>query len=168
MNEKYEKELRKLKAKMEAAEEFAKKIPILADKIIERKFTAEDRYISFGPSYKSLHLTWGINRSLFHSKYSPIHDYSVKENYELFLFHIRVNTVNLFDSLSDFDLLEFVKDVDIFYIDKTNLIFYVTDENIEAFLEALNIWYLVAVKKNKQEKLEAQIKKAKNELEKME
>lgn len=163
LRKEYQEELKLLKAKMIKAQNFAEKIPALAEIILERKVTGYEEYFKFGDSYKKLYLGWGINRSFYRSggvRY--IMNYPKDKEYNLPLFSIYVNTYAMFDEHQLFDLYKYLEGVDIFFSDSTNTTFYITDENIGTFLEALNTWYIDACEQLKKYRLQ----KKKEQLEK--
>jgi len=169
MRKEYIEELENLKLQMEAAELFAKKIPLFAEKILKNKYCQEDANLDFGSYYKRMPLAWGIKRHLFNGAGGGhIFNYPKDKEYNLHLFCIYINTCSLFDSHEKFDLYESLEGVDVFFIDKLNSTFYVTDENIEPFLEALYAWFTKASSQLQEYRRLQRIEDLKKELEKQE
>lgn len=166
MRKEYQDELEQLRSRMEKAEQFARKLPVLAEKILSHKFTGEEDWINFGEYYKKIPLQWGITRGLFSNNSNrTITNYPKNKDYSRQLFWIYINSISLFDVHNLFDLHDYLKDVDIFFNDGMNTTFYITDENIEAFLEALNTWYCDAMEKLKLHRLQKQEAELKKKLE---
>lgn len=159
----YRKELKEIEAKMKAAAVFAEKLPIFADKIMENRFDGSEEWVEYANRYKDIPLAWGVNRGF----YSPDNRRDItnrKGEYTGYLFNIYVNSINLYDLHEDFNLYESLKGVDIFFTDTSNSTFYVIDENIEPFLEALNVWYLKAGKEARIVKLQEALKNAQGDV----
>ncbi len=166
MRKEYEDELNALKEKMDKAEAFAARVPVLSDTILNSKITGEEDHIKIGDRYKKIRLSWGICRS-FYRNGGPRYVMNLPKDreYSLHLFSIYINTIDLFDTHQEFDLYEYVKPVDLFFADKLNTTFYVTDEHIEPLLDALNTWYCDAAEKLKRHRLQEQEEKLKRQLE---
>lgn len=159
LNHDYKKELEELENRMIASEEFAKKLPIFAEVIRKNKLNGTEEWAKYGSKYKDICLAWDINRGFYAtSNRRTITNYTGV--YSGYLFNIYVNSYALFDLHNNFNLYESLKNVDIFFADTMNSTFYITDENIEPFLEALNIWYLKARKEAKIFKLREAISEA--------
>ena len=155
--------LEKIKSNMEASTKFAEKLPVFSDKIINYMFVENDEFIDFGDQYKNLYLAWGIKRGRYVSGTNrTVTNYH--EKYDEFLFSIYINSINLFDSNNDYNLLDVVENTPLFFYDHLNHTFYAKDSQIEALLEALNVWYLNAKKENQVVFLKEKIKKAQLEI----
>ena len=156
-NEEYLKELEVLKKAMIRAEEFAEELPVFKDVIINRKL--DSNFVGrISDKYKSLYLSWGINR-YFYKDDKNITNYSGDAN--LYLFNIYINTLSLYDSHEKYGLQDL--DIKCFFFDKTNTTFYIEEENIEEALEILNEWYLIArdlVSKQHKAEQKAKLEKA--------
>lgn len=163
MRKEYAQELKDLKEKMLMAEKFAEKLPIFADIILERKLTGLENGIKFSERYKKIPLNWGINRYLYNDK-SNILNYRGEFDKPIYLFVIYINSCSLFDENENFGLYDAVLNIPIFHRDYSNTTFYVTDENIEALLEVLNVWYIEAGDKLKAYRLKLRAEKLKKEL----
>lgn len=144
MRKEYAAELKELSIKMGKAEAYAKKIPIFQEQIINRKLTGEEDNASFGNSYKNIYLSWGISR-LFYSpgKRSITNSHKSHEGY---LFNIYVNSYSLFNVNENFNLYCRLENINVFFKDTLNSTFYIEDKYIHDFLEALNDWYIKALK----------------------
>jgi hypothetical protein len=163
MRKEYIDELNLLKEKMIKAENFAEKIPVFSDVILENKYNSDETYIQFGKNYKKMYLAWGINRGHC-NKNSMRTITNCKEEYDGYFFIVYINTLTLYDLHENFGLFESFDDVDIFFVDRINSTFYITDENIGNFLVALYEWYNRAISearryKCKQELLELEKKR---------
>jgi len=168
MRDEYKKELTALKVKMDKAEKFAEKLPFFAKYILDYKLTGEEEYTKFGDKYKDIYLGWGINRG-FYKKGSSRYLMNCRGDYDHgYFFSIYINSYALFDEHNNYGLYDALKDVDIFHADNSNTNFYITDENIESFLDALNIWYLAAREENTKFRAQKKIDKARHDLEKAE
>ena len=165
MRKEYKEELEELKVKMEKAEKFAKKLPIFAEIILKGKFSGEENWGKYGSWYKDIYLGWDINRGHYKSDTSRYMTNRRGDPYDGYFFNIYINSCSLFDSHDNHGLYESLEDVDIFYTDTMNTTFYITDENIHAFLEALNDWYLKARELSVQEKAKKEIAKAEEQIE---
>lgn len=151
MIEQYKKELKDLETRMVKAEEFAKKLPVFADRILKNKYTGEEAHLCFGDFYKETPIKYGIYREYYNyprEMSDPAFENAKIIEFQGFLFKIYVSCRALFNMYENFGLYEKMGTVDIFYIDKMN--FYVTDENIEHFLETLNNWYVEALEKSRE------------------
>lgn len=147
MREEYKKELDELKTKMQKAEKFAKKFPMFEDTIINYKLTGDEDHVIMGYRYKDIDTPWGINRSFYRKDgRNDMLNYKKSDFYSGHFFVVYIDTFGLYDSYEEFGLYESLSHVDIFFTDKLNRTFYITDENIECFLDALNEWYLKAMK----------------------
>lgn len=170
MIEIYKKELKELKERMEKAEKFANKIPIFKNIIIERKLTGEEGHIDFGIRYKDIYLAWGIKRCNYASGTNRIISNYDNENYNVYVFSIYFNSLNLFGDgiYNDFGLEKIREKVKVFFYDELNHTYYVEDEHIEEFLEEVNKWYLEAKKQVTKYRNEQEIKKLKEKLAELE
>jgi len=165
MRKEYLDELAELKLKMEKAELFAEKLPFLSETILRGKITGEEEWLKLADKYKKIYLKWGLNRGYFRSgSRRYVMNYPKDKEYNLPLFSVYINTITLFDTHQEFGLYDYLKGVDIFFSDVLNSTFYVTDDNIEAFLEALNTWYCDAAAKLKTYRLEQQEAELKKKL----
>jgi len=141
MLEKYNEELKLLKAKMLKAEEFSKKLPLFSTKIINEKLTADMNWIQFGNYYKTLSCGWGINRGLYTKGTNrDVTNYVSDDHYSAHLFSIYINTLSIYDSHNKYGLESIKDNITLFYYDALNSTFYVADEHIEALLDALVEW----------------------------
>jgi len=166
MREEYVKELNDLKERMIKAEKFSEKLPLFKDQILKNKYTGEENWMQFDKWYKGMYLAWGLNRGFYKKEKDNMTNN--KNDYCGYYFNIYINTLTLYDLHEKFDLYEMLSDVDIFFIDHLNTTFYVSDENIESFLDALNVWYLQAKSKVKKFMAEKKLQEAKEELAKAE
>jgi hypothetical protein len=164
MIEQYKKELKELKIKMIEAEMFAKKMPIFKNYIIENKITESKDCVNFGDQYKNIPLRWGIARCLYKTGEREITNYP-EEKYSVFLFCIYINSCSLFDCHNRYGIEKILEKTQIFFYDQINSTIYCTDDQIEALLEQLNIWYLGAIEENKIMTAKNKIKKAQEVIE---
>lgn len=168
MRKEYREILKKLETRLIKAEAFAKRVPVFANIILERKLTGEEDYEEYAKSYKTLYCAWGINRGFFDSK-SDRNISNYEGEYSAYLFHIYINTLVIYDSYAKFGLDEICEKVDLFFYDGSNNTFYATDDQIGSLLDALAEWKEEAVKKigphKKQKELE-KLRKQVAELEK--
>jgi len=164
MTPEYKKELAEIEAKMVAAETFAKKLPIFSESIRKNRFSGNEDWISFGDRYKDIHLGWSIRRGFYRND-SPRAITNYRGDYCGHFFNIYINSLHLYDLHDEFGLYEALEGVNIFFADVRNTTFYVTDENIEAFLEALNTWYLGAKKLAQISRMQIKLDEAKKNVE---
>lgn len=166
MRQEYLDELKALEEKMQKAEKFAEKLPVFSEQILRQKLTGGEDWMKYSERYKKIPLIWGINRGFYrHDSNRYVMNYPKDKEYSLHLFNVYINSVSLFNTHQEFGLYQYLKDVDIFFADEMNTTFYVTDENIEAFLEALNTWYGDATEKLKKHRLQEQEAELKKKLE---
>ncbi len=161
MNEEYREELRLLKVKMEKAEEFAKKVPLFAEKILKEKITGEEAWHKYIDSYKRLTTYHGVFRGYFKTGTSRyITNLNEHDGYYWTLY---INTLGEYNSHAKYGLNE-VKDlVDVFFYDISNSTFYCTDEQIEPLLETLNEWKIKAVEFARKDSLNERLRTAEKE-----
>lgn len=172
-NKEYMDELAELKTRMIKAETFAEKIPLFADEILKGKLSGEEMWVRITDRYKDIYFAWGLNRGHFKRGVSGDITNHPTKDYDGYFFSVYINTLTLYDLHESFSLYDAFEGVEIFFIDHLNSRFYIEDEHIELFLEALNAWYLkarVSAKKlnakKKLEKAQADLDKARQELEK--
>lgn len=167
MIEQYEQELKALKAKMDGAEAFAKKLPLFEDKIIRNKMQEDDDFLMFGEHYKSTPLKFGIRRGKFaNGTLREMTNCNLK--YDGPYFWIYLNTYSMFNNNEDYDMRDLVNKADIFFFDHLNSTFYVEDKNIEKFLDAVNVWYLEASEEHRKQTKQKEIAELRLKLEKLE
>lgn len=166
MREEYKKELAELKTRMIKAEKFAEKLPVFAEKILGYKYTGEEDNIRFGNYYKKIPLDWGIDRRYYRNS-SGRYIMNCKKEHNGFFFCIYINSISLFNRHNLYGLYEALQSVNVFYCDTLNTTFYITDDNIEAFLEALNNWYLAAIEQDKISRAAERRAKLEKELEEL-
>ena len=167
MRKEYQEELENLRNKMEKAELFAQKLPVFSEVILDHKITGEEEWVKFGDYYKKIRLGWGINRGLYYAggrRY--INNFPKDREYHLHLFNIYINCYDLFYCHEDFGLYDYLNNIKVFFADRCNSTFYIEDEHIEAFLEAVNTWYVDACKKLEEKRRHDKIAKLRAELEK--
>ena len=160
MIEEYKKELADLKYKMQKAEEFSVKLPVFSKEILERKLSGDEPWIKFTEIYKSLCLTWGVNRGIYETgSKRTVSNYYTDKPYKEYLFNIYVNTLSVYGSHEKFGLSDIQKETPVFFYDCSNSTFYATDDQINGLLEALNSWHEKASKQviefNKRKEIEA-------------
>lgn len=153
LDERLLKKLEDYKKKLYEVEQFAKKIPVFADQIIDRELT-DDSENDFGSTYKDIYLAWGIKRW----KYYNVERGCLPEPLNGSYFEIYVNICSLFGDYFNLGVEEAVKPYYAYY-DKVNSTFYIEDKDIENALEALNKWYLEAKPKAVELKKEIEIAK---------
>jgi hypothetical protein len=153
----------KLKLKLDTSKkeyqkvtEFAKVLPLFADKIIDCEFTG-DRHCRLGSHYKEIHFSWNINWTVDRPT-----NFAEDEQFHEGLVNVYINCLTLFHEdiyhLAQKELWEAMKDVPCYYTDVLNSTFYFKPDEIEAGLEALNSWY-VKVKNSTQDYLKEQKRK---------
>lgn len=163
MIQQYKDELKVLKKKMAGAEEFAKKIPLFQQFILDKKLNGTEDSVRFASSYKRIYFHWGLHRARFKSGSNrTIINYN--GDYDKHLFMVYINTLSLYDSHERFGLEKVLDKSNVFFFDNLNTTFYVEDEHIEGFLEALNDWYVGAIANLKQYKKDEEIRKLEEQL----
>ena len=169
MRKEYEEELQNLKEKMEKAEKFAGRLPLFSNTILVNKFTGEEDWLHISDVYKKMYFGWGIKRGFYNNNNArKISNFSKDGEYSAYLFNIYINTISLFGIHQEFDLYDYLSNVKIFFADKYNTTFYIEDEHIEAFLEAINLWFCDASNKIREVRRQEKISKLRAELEREE
>lgn len=163
MLEQYEKELKELKEKMTRAEAFAEKVPCFRDFILKNKITGAEDSVCFANHYKDVPFGWGLHRSRYISGTNR-NITNCQRKHDKYLFSVYLNPLTLFDEHECFELERVPEESTVFFFDKLNHTFYVEDEHIEGFLEALNNWYVSAVEKLKQYRVDKEIEELKSRL----
>ena len=167
MRKEYQEELENLRTKMEKAELFAQKLPVFSEVILDNKITGEEEWVNFGDRYKKIYFGWGIKRGFYRNGGARyVSNFPKDKEYNHHLFNIYINCYSLFYCHEDFGLYDYLNNVNVFFADKLNSTFYIEDEHIEAFLEAVNIWYVDACKKLEEKRRHDKIAKLRAELEK--
>ena len=168
MREEYKKELKDLKTKMEKAEKFAEKVPLFVERILEYKFSGEESNQEYLSRYKQIYFHWSLYRTFYTTQSEGCKPTNYKgKDFSHHLFHVYINTLTLYNVNEEFGLYDALKEIDIFYTDHLNTTFYIDDENIEPFLEALNIWYLNACEESKKACAKKSLEDAEKEIEKL-
>ena len=162
-NKKYLNEIDTIIDKMIKAEKWAEKLPVFKDVILDSKISGKEPYYSYGRAYKSIYLSWGINRSKLSSGTNRPITNCTKE-YDGYFWNIYINTISLYNANEDYGLSDINKNVNVYFYDKLNSTFYVTDEHIESLLEALNDWYIKALILNKEVNAKLELKKLEERL----
>lgn len=143
-NKKYIDQLAILKQSMLDAESFARKLPIFSEEILYRRLLENTDWQEVASKYKSLPCNWGINRSKYTSGGRRTIT-NCRKQYDGYFFNIYINTLNLYDSHEKYGLYDIATQIPVFFYDKANSTFYATDDEIEALLEALVVWYENAI-----------------------
>ncbi len=134
--------LEDMRSKFTQVENFAGKVPICADYIINNEIVESD-WNKIGDTYKSIYFAWGMRRGVYGNGRSVT---NCKLDYEgRTLTKIYINTVSLYDRHDKYGLAGLVDLV--FFYDKLNSTFYAADNELEGLLEALNGWYVIAKEK---------------------
>lgn len=163
MIKQYEDELKALKIKMAGAEKFSEKVPVFRRFILDNKLDGTEDWTRFPISYKSIRFQWdGFYRASFKPGTRIIPNY--KGDYDKYLFAVRINTLNLFDSFERFGLEKIIEKSTVFFFDEPDTRFYVEDEHIEEFLEVLNDWYMDVVASLNQHKRDEEIRELEERL----
>lgn len=173
MRKEYENEIKMLKARMMKAEKFASSFedsPFFKDKILNEKMNHDHDVLSFGNKYKSIPLSWGINRYCFYDKsQAVITNYKKQLKKKTYLFRIYINAYSLFDDVDmDTGIHELAAEMNVFFYDPYNTTFYANDKQIVPLLEKLNEWYVNFLDGLKELKHQRKIKETKQLLEKLE
>ena len=168
MRPEYEKELIALQTRMQKAEIFAKKVPVFANVILERKLTGEETEATYGERYKQIPLSWGIKRL---KKECDWRTCELRKCGEKFLWRIYINLPSLFEISANFGLSTSISESCYVHFDWLNTTFFATDEQIGNLLEELNEWYMKArkevsklMKQRKIEELEKELNNLKKEV----
>ena len=173
MRKEYADELKALKNKMIEAEKFASLFedsPFFKDKILTEKMNPNDSKLSFGNKYKSIPLSWGINRYCFYDQsQAVITNYNQPLKEKIHLFKIYINTYSLFGDLNlNTGIHELAAEIDVFFYDLYNTTFYANDKQIVPLLEKLNEWYENFLDGLKELNRQRKIEETKQLLEKLE
>ena len=159
----HQEKVNKLIEKLENVQKFADKLPVFKDYIIKNEIV-ESGWNKLGDRYKSIYLSWGINRCRYSSD-SGRKVTNMKGEYDEILTNVYINSLNLYNRYEKYGLdrlKEFV-----FFYDSLNTTFYIKDEQIEPFFEALNEWYLDAREEAKKDFDREKIEKLQKELERL-
>lgn len=142
MRKEYEDELLKIRDRMDAAENFAEKLPHFEELIIANKYDGTEEHINFGGRYNGMPYPWGISRGRYRDGTDRmLWNYEETSNYDEYLFSLYINTLSLYDSHSKYGLAKIADDVDVFFYDDLNSTFYATDDQIMPLLDSLSEWY---------------------------
>lgn len=173
-NKEYKKELKSLEERMIQAEQFAKKLPIFAKVILDRKLTGTEEYERYADEIKYPYAFNGVNRGFFSSD-TPRNLTNYGKKHAEFLFSVGINNSSNFgQQIDNFGFTEMAEKQDVFFYDKWNTHFYATDEQITTLLENLGKWYEQAKEKNrkfivlqKKKAAEEKLKEAQEELKRL-
>jgi hypothetical protein len=135
--------------KKKKVEDFAKKLPIFKNIIIQQELTGEEKEVCFGRKYKEMPLEPGIYRVFFSSDNKGRCMVGNYGHYNLYCFQISINIPVLFGlkfKNAFLKLHENLKNCVVYFEDTVNDVFYVEDEHIEDFLKSLRSWYNSVVK----------------------
>ena len=167
MNKMYEDELAQLKTRMEGAERFAEKIPVLANIILGRKYTGTEEWIDFGGVVGNTYFPFSIRRGKYKSGTSRAVT-NHKEEHNEYLFCMYINTITEYDSYNTFGLDGICNKVDVFFYDKLNSTFYITDDNIGEFIREYKVWHEEAIVKVREGRKATEIEELRNRLAQLE
>jgi hypothetical protein len=159
----YEMKLKQLKENMLKAQEFAEKLPCLAEYIIKHMI-CDAPYVNLGNKYKSIPLHWGVYRKEYSSESSSKVTNMQGSYGPVVLTHVYINTYSLF---GDNNNVEMPKDMTCYFFDKLNSVYYATDDQLESMLERLNDWYVASLITNKENQRISKIEKAERELQRL-
>jgi len=159
----YQDKVDQLIEKLIKAQEFANKLPIFKDYIIKNEII-ESNWNKLGDRYKSIYLSWGINRGRYSSD-SGRTVTNMKGEYDEILTNVYINSLNLYNRYDKYGL-DILKEL-VFFYDELNTTFYIKDEQLESFFEALNEWYLDAREEAKKDFDREKIEKLQKELERL-
>jgi len=158
LKEEYEEKLIKYKLSID----FANKLGIFQEHIIDKQLTGEERHINFGDKYKDICFCSPIYRVFYIDK-NNVTNCEIEFNNK-YLFSIYINTLTCYNSHETYGLNDIIKLTNVFFYDEINSTFYIEDEYIKEFFEKLMNWYKDASKKARIKNIENYISKYKKDI----
>jgi len=148
--------------KFKLSKEFAEKLGIFQEQIINNQITGEENFINFGNYYQKMPFCSPIRRFFYKDNTNVTN--SKIEFKDKYLFHIYINTLTCYNSHEEYGLEDITKLTNVFFYDKINSTFYIEDEYIKDFFDKLLNWYKDAFKKARIQNIEDYIRKHRKDI----